>query len=357
MLVLVNAGIRTIADVVSLAPDSANISGFSSASIKKLQAAAVHAIPGCFNAERVIDHKKAANPYDSLHGETWRSEILTTVALKGSVSIQTMMTHIFITSAAAFVGTKFADSFLVYHDALSQLTAGATKAWMKIQFIGARSYFEIWIKPEGGLNAGTIFADRPPGNSPELMPMDSSLNKDCNDCVARHISYCSLMAPTHPDYNKRFCRSTPALNHLAFSRVWDVSLGPEAGAPTGIRIVQDCMKFFPAVRAIYEARGICVQGLGTREGHRKTAAAGLNKRGGKRVKGVDKGTGWVHPDAVGPRRMLMARAVERHAEQTGIQLPLTAACATPVAVAPLTEPHQTSPDDVRDIAIFLAGLS
>ena len=35
MLVLVNAGIRTIADVVSLAPDSANISGFSSASIKK----------------------------------------------------------------------------------------------------------------------------------------------------------------------------------------------------------------------------------------------------------------------------------------------------------------------------------
>ena len=123
MSLLANAGIRTVADVVSLDADSANISGFSAASIKKLQAAAVNAISGCFHAERFIDHKKAANPYESLHGETWRSQILTTVALKGSVSIETMMTHIFITSAAAFVGTKFADSFLVYHDALSQLTA------------------------------------------------------------------------------------------------------------------------------------------------------------------------------------------------------------------------------------------
>jgi len=317
----------------------------------------VNAISGCFHAERVIDHKKAANPYESLHGETWRSQILTTVALKGSVSIETMMTHIFITSAAAFAGTKFADSFLVYHDALSQLTAGATKAWLKTQYIGVRSYFDIWIKPEAGLNAGTIFADRPPGNSPELMPMDSSLNKDVNDCVARHQSYTSLLTPTHPDYNKRFCRSTPALNHLAFSRIWDASLGPEAGAPTGIRIVQDCLKFFSSFLAIYEARGICVPGLGSRERHRKIAAKGLNSRGGKRVKGVDTGCGWVHPDAVGPRRMLLTRALERHAERTGIQLPLTAECATPVAAAPLTEPHQTSPDDVRDIAIFLAGLA
>ncbi len=357
MAVLATAGIRTVADVLSLAADSANISGFSPASIKKLQAAAVVAIPGGFHAERVIDHKKAANPYESLHGGTWRSEILATVALKGSVSIETMMSHIFTCSAAAFAGTIFADSFFVYHDALSQLTAGATKAWLKTQFIGTRSYFDIWIKPEAGLNAGTIFADRPPGNSPELMPLDSSLNKDVDDCVARHVSFCSLMTPDHPSYPLRFCRSTPTLNHLAFSRIWDASLGPEAGAPTGARIVQDCMKFVPALRSIYEARGICVQGLGSRTGHRSEAAKGLNKRGGKRVKGEDKGTGWVHPDAVGPRSMLMARAVERHAERTGMQLPLTTAAATPVAAAPLTEPPQMSPVDVTDVAIFLAGLT
>jgi len=112
MAVLATAGIRTVADVLSLAADSANISGFSPASIKKLQAAAVVAIPGGFHAERVIDHKKAANPYESLHGGTWRSEILATVALKGSVSIETMMSHIFTCSAAAFAGTIFADSFL-----------------------------------------------------------------------------------------------------------------------------------------------------------------------------------------------------------------------------------------------------
>jgi hypothetical protein len=53
----------------------------------------------------------------------------------------------------------------------------------------------------------------------------------------------------------------------------------------------------------------------------------------------------------------MARAVERHAERTGMQLPLTTAAATPVAAAPLTEPPQMSPVDVTDIAIFLAGLT
>jgi len=54
----------------------------------------------------------------------------------------------------------------------------------------------------------------------------------------------------------------------------------------------------------------------------------------------------------------MARAVERHAERTGMQPSLAAATttATPVA-APLTEPPQISPVDIADIAIFLAGLA
>ena len=116
------------------------------------------------------------------------------------------------------------------------------------------------------------------------------------------------------------------------------------------------MKFVPNLRSIYEARGICVPGCGSRSGHRKEAAQGMNKRGGKRVKGADKGTGWVHPDAVGPRSMLLARAVERHAERTGLPPYLTVA-ATPVAAAPLTELPQMSPVDVTDVAIFLAGLT
>ena len=102
------------------------------------------------------------------------------------------------------------------------------------------------------------------------------------------------------------------------------------------------MKFVPNLRSIYEARGICVPGCGSRSGHRKEAAQGMNKRGGKRVKGADKGTGWVHPDAVGPRSMLLARAVERHSV---------------AAATPLTELPQMSPVDVTDVAIFLAGLT
>ena len=355
MLLLANAGITTVADIQSLNADSANIKGFTPHSIRTLQAASINASPGCFPADRVIDHKKAANPYESLHGETWRSEVLKTVALKGSVSIQTMMTHIFETSAAAFAGTVYEDTFLVYHDALSTLTAGATKAWLKTQFIGSRSYFQIWIKPEAGLNAGTIFADRPPGNSPELMPLDSSLNKDVDDCVARHIAFCSLMTQDSPDWDKRFCRSTPALQRHSYSRIWDASLGPEAGAPTGARIVKDCMKWIPNLHAIYEVRGICVPGLGSRTGHRAEAAKGTKKRGGKRTKGPNQAVGWVHPDATGPRLMFATRSAERHFER-GLILP--SLTATPIAATPLTglAPHENSPVDVADIAMALIGL-
>ena len=40
-----------------------------------------------------------------------------------------------------------------------------------------------WILPENDLNKNTIDADRPIGNSPEVMPLDSNLNKDLHEGV------------------------------------------------------------------------------------------------------------------------------------------------------------------------------
>ena len=50
-----------------------------------------------------------------------------------------------------------------------------------------KSYWDRWLTPQQRLNQGTVYAERPVGNSPELMPLDCSLNKDINDCVARHV--------------------------------------------------------------------------------------------------------------------------------------------------------------------------
>jgi hypothetical protein len=66
----------------------------------------------------------------------------------------------------------------------------------------------------------------------------------------------------------------------------DPALGMEKGAPISNRICQDIRKFVLALTGIRDARGICVQGLGFRAGHRAAVANGQVQRGVKREKKV-----------------------------------------------------------------------
>ena len=80
-------------------------------------------------------------------------------------------------------GTLYEDNWMFYHDALTQLKCKRAKAWME-----TKGYLKRWVLPVNGLNDGTVYAGRPVGNSPELMPLDCSLFKDVDDAVARHIA-------------------------------------------------------------------------------------------------------------------------------------------------------------------------
>lgn len=84
-------------------------------------------------------------------------------------------------------GTKHKNDWCFYHDALSLMTASATTTWMKEQ-----GYYSRWLLPLE-INRGTCFFGRPVGNSPEMMPMDSSLNKDVDDEVSYHCSLTSTL--------------------------------------------------------------------------------------------------------------------------------------------------------------------
>jgi len=155
-----------------------------------------------------------------------------------------------------------------YHDALSLMTCKKTVEWMK-----SKGYYSRWLVPICGLNAGTDFACRPPGNSPELMPLDNNLNKDLHDAVGDHVRKCSA----------KFSRSTWQRQTEAYLRVWEV-------APPSKRIIEDVDKVFAALPIIYQAKGVTTQGLGERNGKRKAAeASGVKaKRGGARQKGERK---------------------------------------------------------------------
>ncbi len=67
-------------------------------------------------------------------------------------------------------------------------------------------------------------------------------------------------------------------------RMIDPAHGPNGGAPTSTRICQDVSKVVSALIVLRDVRGIAVQGLGNRNGHREAATAGKGGHGGKRVK-------------------------------------------------------------------------
>lgn len=156
-----------------------------------------------------------------------------------------------------------------------------------------KGYLKRWVLPVNGLNDGTIYAGRPVGNSPELMPQDCSLFKDIDDAVARHIAVTCWMPKDHPNYNLRFSRSNSKISRSTYFRILD----PETGvSPSSRRIVQDVDRCWTDhIRAIVKAKGCCVPGLGSRVGVRKVD--GVEKWGGNRVKGDALVVDPLHRDA------------------------------------------------------------
>jgi hypothetical protein len=64
-------------------------------------------------------------------------------------------------------------NFCFYHDALSLLMVKQTRQEMQ-----EKGYLKHWILPEMGLNKKTIYAKRPPGSSPDMMPWDCFLKNN-----------------------------------------------------------------------------------------------------------------------------------------------------------------------------------
>jgi hypothetical protein len=263
-----------------------------------------------------FDHKKEINPYLSRYGPgNWLDKLSNSTFVNKYVSISTLVMHIYTHTKACFAGTQFAENFYFYHDALSLMTATETVVWMKEQDI-----HKHWLLPELDLNKGTCYEGRPVGNSPELMPLDASLNKDVDDAVHRHIVWTNRMAEDDPE---KFSMETPKKGSFAYRRVWNCPVVPGVatgetspdGALTSARICQDIDKFLTSALTIFQHKGIVVEGLGTRHGHR--SEVGISKaRGGARKKGIDEATlantHFVHSDAKNARDSLVLDSLHRH---------------------------------------------
>ena len=191
----------------------------------------------------------------------------------GFVSVTDLVDHIVEASAAVMKGTQHKDDWVFYHDALTIMSNNPSRNYMQDQGILHR-----WILPHQKLHGDddtlSRYKDRPPGDSPELMPWDNNLNQDVHAAVKLHIN------------------------------ATDVLLGPETGgSPSPERIVQDCSLWVHALRAIIESEG-ALNDFAKRRGRRgefteSERESMPTQRGGSRTKGSgNKKERWLHVDAI-----------------------------------------------------------
>ena len=174
------------------------------------------------------------------------------------------------------------DNWHFYHDALSQLTHKVSINWMEQTKVPGelKTVFYHWIHSEHDLNkgfGGGRFDLRTPGNSPELMPLDNSLNQDIHVAVNRHVVLSNLSKVENDE--RTFSLRTPKQIACAYARVFDQKNGI---APTSKRILQDIEKTFNAMQVILTNRGVYVPGLagGSVPGDRNQSVGDRDKRGG-----------------------------------------------------------------------------
>ena len=119
-----------------------------------------------------------------------------TKLMKKYVFITTVLKYIIANSSKIMKGTKHEDDWYFYHDALSLMASKETKEWMRKEGILHR-----WLLPKHGLNKGTVYEKFPTDNSPELMPLDTSLFQDVLVSLKRHIFYTQKLSNDDPKKN------------------------------------------------------------------------------------------------------------------------------------------------------------
>ena len=176
--------------------------------------------------------------------DEWEGCIAKSPTLSAYCCVKDLVRHINEETKALYKGTQYQDTYLFYHDALTQMSDSRCVEWMKQEGIYAK-----WIKPELGCNneifannkhgvltRNTRYSGRPVGNSPELNPLDNSLL-----CYFR-LNLLLNVATTwqlDKDDERKFSLGKPQDICNAVERLWDPIKGT---SPTPSKILQDAKR-------------------------------------------------------------------------------------------------------------------
>lgn len=236
----------------------------------------------------IIDYRKAANPHAARYGAAnMEQKVLGTAQMKALTNVHDLVTHIVQTGINRRVGTKHADDWHFYHDALSMMTSNETMEWME-----RKGWLKCWILPKHGLNAHLKHykAYRPIGNNMRAMPWDFVLNKDHDDIALRHVAATCLLPDDDP---RKFSLATPDACASTYLRVYN------AGGIPSHRIVQDILKAKQYWQEAFDNQGRNVNV--NAPGHRGNEGQAMKNSnwGGNRTKKTKQNLRnlWCHPDA------------------------------------------------------------
>ena len=225
-----------------------------------------------------VDHRNTPNPYESKFGTSWKKEIKKSPTFSNSIIITDYIEHIMAESEAVMRGTKYQDTWRVYHDALSLMTAKDTKKWM-----AEAGYLHRWILPTSDLydNMPDLkhkYNTNPIGNSPEFMPWDAHLNADVHSALDLH---CTVARNLPKDDTRKFDASTPNNMLRAYERILDP--GDDGVCPPSKRICQDVGRIILSLKMVRAAGGCMIEESNIRSGRRYEDGV-IRKRDGVRTK-------------------------------------------------------------------------
>ena len=171
-----------------------------------------------------------------------------------------------------FADTRFKNTWCIYHDALSQWWERGKGGAQ--EYMASRGFANRQWRARGGTNdrVAAYYKDRLMGDSPELMPLDSSLFGD----LIEKVAYLVVSTASNAGED-RFSMGTPDEAWRAMTAAWE--LVPDE------RIVQDIGRFRSAVATIIAAKGAYVEAADLRNGHRQVMQRLV--RGGRLIGGSD----------------------------------------------------------------------
>lgn len=106
--------------------------------------------------DEFIDYRKSNNPYKARYGDEWEEKVKQSPTMKKVTNIRDMIRHMVEESEKYYEGTVYEDTWTLWHDALSLMTADATVEWMKRE-----GYYKRWILPEHDLNTHIPYFKKP----------------------------------------------------------------------------------------------------------------------------------------------------------------------------------------------------